>query len=165
MSEHETLTSVAEFAIALAGFSGIVVSLGNQPGRWSPADRSRLLNVLLFAFGAGFMAYLPMGLAHSGLTGSPLWRASSGFFLCFGVAGSVFMIRRMRGLPNDVRAVLHPVVRQISYATSAIAILALLLNTLGVGFRPHFSAYFLGLVVLLLNGSIQFTRILFVRPE
>jgi hypothetical protein len=39
MNEQETLTSVAEFAIALAGFSGIVVALGKQPGRWAPADR------------------------------------------------------------------------------------------------------------------------------
>ncbi len=76
VSEQETLTSAAEFAIALAGFSGIVVALGKQPGRWAPADRYRLLNVLTFAFGAGFMAYLPMGLAHAGLGGSPLWRAS-----------------------------------------------------------------------------------------
>ena len=75
------------------------------------------------------------------------------------------MTRRTRSLPNDVRAVLHPVVRQISYATSALAILALLLNTLGFGFTPQFSAYFLGLVILLLNGSIQFTRILFARPD
>ena len=165
MNEQETLTSVAEFAIALAGFSGIVVALGKQPGRWAPADRYRLLNVLTFAFSAGFMAYLPMGLAHAGLSGSPLWRASSGFFLCFEVVGAAVMIRRTRSLPNDVGAVLHPVVRQISYATSAIAILALLLNTLGLGFRPQFSAYFLGLVILLLNGSIQFTRILFARPD
>ena len=165
MSEQETLTSVAEFAIALAGFSGVVVALGKQPGRWAPADRYRLLNVLTFAFSSGFMAYLPMGLAHAGLSGSPLWRASSGFFLCFWVIGAAINIPRIRSLPNDVRAVLHPVVRQIAYTTFAIANLVLLLNTLGFGFRPQFSAYFLGLVILLLNGSIQFTRILFARPD
>ena len=165
MSEQETLTSVTEFAIALAGFSGIVVALGKQPGRWAPADRYRLLNVLGFAFGAGFMAYLPIGLAHAGLTGSQLWRASSGLFLCFGVLGSGFMVVRTRRLPDNVRALVHPVVRQISYTTSAIGLLVQLANVVGLGFTPQFSAYFLGLVVLLLNGSIQFTRILFVRPE
>ena len=165
MSEHETLTSVAEFAIALAGFSGIVVALGKKPGRWAPADRYRLLNVLTFAFGAGFMAYLPMGLAHAGLSDSELWRASSGAFLFFCVAGSVFMIRRMRTLQEDVRSMVNPIVRAISFASSAIAILVLFLNVFGLAFRPQFTPYFIGLMVLLLNGSIQFTRILFVRPE
>ena len=165
MSEHETLTSVAEFAIALAGFSGIVVALGKQPGRWAPADRYRLLNVLIFAFGAGFMAYVPMGLAHAGLAGSHLWRVSSGLFLCFAVPGAILMFVRTRALPEDVRSLVNPLVRLISYTTSAVGILAQVLNLLGLGLEPQFSVYFLGLVLLLLNGSIQFTRILFVRPE
>ena len=75
------------------------------------------------------------------------------------------MIHRMRTLPDDVRSVTSPVVRWISFATSAIAMFALLLNLFGLGFKPQFVPYFLGLVLLLLNGSIQFTRILFVRPE
>ena len=129
LSEHETLTSVVEFAIALAGFSGIVVALGKKPGRWAPADRYRLLNVLTFAFGAGFMAYLPMGIAHAGLSGPELWRVSSGAFLGFGVAGAVFMIRRMRTLEPDVRSMVNPIVRTISFGTTAVAMLVLLLQS------------------------------------
>ncbi len=165
MSEHESLTSIVEFAIALAGFSGIVVALGKQPGRWAPADRIRVLNVLVFAFGAGFMAYLPMGLAHAGLDGSLLWRVSSGGFLCFLVLTFVFITIRMRRLPDDVRIILHPIVAGLFITFIVVAALAQLLNILGLGFQPQFASYFLGLVLLLLIGAIQFARILFARPE
>ena len=165
LSEHESLTSIVEFAIALAGFSGIVVALGRQPGRWAPADRIRVLNVLVFAFGAGFMAYLPMGLAHAGLDGSLLWRASSGGFLCFLVLTFVFVTLRMRRLPDDVRIILHPIVAGLFITSMVVAALAQLLNILGLGFQPQFASYFLGLVLLLLLGAIQFARILFARPE
>ena len=111
------------------------------------------------------MAYLPMGVAHAGLSGSDLWRISSGAFLCFMLAGGVSMIHRMRTLPDDVRAVMSPVVRLTSVVTWIIAMFALLLNLSGLGLKPQFFPYFLALVVLLLNGSIQFTRILFIRPE
>ena len=165
MSEHESLTSIAEFAIALAGFSGIVVALGKQPGRWAPADRVRLLNVLLYAFTAGFMAYLPMGLAHAGLAGSLLWRVSSAGFLCVFLLGGVFITVNLRGLPDEVRILLNPIVFWASVIFGIIVILAQLLNILGIGFQPQFTAYFLGLVLTLLVGAIQFVRILFARPE
>ena len=111
------------------------------------------------------MAYLPMGLAHAGLSDSELWRTSSGAFLCFVLIGGASMTQRMRALPDDVRSVMNPVVRGMSIATWILTMLLLLLNLSGLGFKPQFVPYFVGLVLLLLNGSIQFTRILFVRPE
>ncbi len=154
-----------EFAIALAGFSGIVVALGKQPGRLAPADRFRLLNVLVLAFGAGFMAYLPMGLGHAGLGGSLLWRVCSGALLCFLVLTSVFTTVRIRRLPDDVRILFHPVVFWGSWISNGVGVSAQLLNILGLGFQPQFAAYFLGLVLLLLVAATQFARILFARPE
>ena len=111
------------------------------------------------------MAYLPMGVAHAGLSDSELWRTSSGAFLCFTLIGGASMTQRMRALPDDVRSLMNPVVRGISLATWFIMMLLQFLNLSGLGFKPQFVPYFLGLVLLLLNGSIQFARILFVRPE
>jgi hypothetical protein len=166
LSEHESLTSIAEFAIALAGFSGIVVALGKQPGRWAAADRFRLLNVLVYAFTVGFMAYLPMGLAHAGLAGSLLWRVSSGGFLCVLLIESVlFLSVIMRAVTDEVRILLNPIIYWTSWIFFAIVMLAQLLNILGLGFQPQFAPYFLGLVLSLLAGSSQFVRILFARPE
>ena len=165
LNEHESLTSVAEFAIGLAGFSGIVVALGKRPGRWAPADRIRLLNVLLLAFGAGFMAYFPMVLAHAGLSGSLLWRSSSGGFLCAVIPMILFGLIRMQKLPDDVKGLLHPFVYWLAVISGLVTILAQLLNMVGLGFQPQFAPYFLGLVILLLNGAIQFARMLFARPE
>jgi hypothetical protein len=165
LSEHESLTSIVEFAITLAGFAGIVVALGKRPGQWAPADRYRLLNILMLSFGAGFMAYLPIGLAHAGLSGSSLWRVSSGGFLCFGVFTGGFTIARTRRLRGEVRVLLNPIVLWMSIVFGGVANLAQLLNVLGLGFQPQFAPYFLGLVLILLMSAIQFVRILFARPE
>ena len=43
--------------------------------------------------------------------------------------------------------------------------LAQLLSLLGLGFQRQFTAYVLGLALLLLIGAIQFARILFARPK
>jgi hypothetical protein len=38
----ETLSTVAEVALGLAGFTGVLVVLGRQTGRFSPAEAFRL---------------------------------------------------------------------------------------------------------------------------
>ena len=78
---------------------------------------------------------------------------------------SVFTGVRLRGLPDDVRILLHPIVYWATIIFIVIAMIAQFLNILGFGLQPQFASYFLGLVLLLLIGSIHFARILFARPE
>ena len=165
MSEQETLTSIVEFSIALAGFSGIVVALGKQAGRWDPADRFRMLNILIIAFGAAFMAYVPMGLAHAGLSGSLLWRLSSGMLASFLTIILVFAILRMRSQPAEIRRLLNPTLRRLLVGGTAFVVLTQLANIVGLGFQPCFVLYFAALVWLLIAAALQFIRILFVRPS
>jgi len=111
------------------------------------------------------MAYLPMVLAHAGLSGSLLWRSSSSGFLCAAVPGGVFLAMRVRRLPGDVRKFFHPLVYWLSAIFGLLVIFVQVLNLMGLLFQPQFAAFFLGLVLLLFIGAIQFTRILFARPE
>jgi len=47
MDPPETLSTVAEIALGLAGFTGLLVVLGRQPGRFSPSEAFRLLVLLV----------------------------------------------------------------------------------------------------------------------
>ena len=73
MSEAENLHTVAEVGIALAGFSGVVVALGQRSG--NPAGIGRLWLLLAQALGAVIFAFLPLLLESAGLEPSANWRA------------------------------------------------------------------------------------------
>ena len=80
----ETLTGVAELAVALAGFTGVAVAFGSRDrGAWHPGDRLRLNFLLESSLTAGGFALLSLVLLYSfpeaeylaWVVGSFLWAA------------------------------------------------------------------------------------------
>lgn len=80
----ETLTGVAELAVALAGFTGVAVAFGSRDrGAWHPGDRLRLHFLLESSLTAGGFALLSLVLLYSfpeaeylaWVVGSFLWAA------------------------------------------------------------------------------------------
>ncbi len=61
----ETLMGIAELAVALAGFSGVVVVFGSRDaGRWHPGDRLRLVFLIESSLTAGGFALLALLLLY-----------------------------------------------------------------------------------------------------
>ena len=52
-------SSITEFAIVLAGFSGLVIAIGSKGGKSSPLTKHRTLCLLSFSFAAAFGSLLP----------------------------------------------------------------------------------------------------------
>ena len=52
-------SSITEFAIVLAGFSGLVIAIGSKNGKSSPLTKHRTLCMLSFSFAAAFGSLLP----------------------------------------------------------------------------------------------------------
>lgn len=80
----ESLLGIAQLAIALAGFSGVVVVFGSRKeGTWDPGDKLRLVFLIessLTAAGFALLALLltysfPSTLSTSWITVSLLWSA------------------------------------------------------------------------------------------
>ena len=160
----EALSTIAEIALGLAGFSGVVVVLGRQPGTFSSVEAGRLVLLLASSIGAMFLALLPLSLAPLGLSESVLWRTSAGTFVAFCLGYGWIGNSRVKIVRAHAPEIYSFAVSVFNYSTvgTAVALQLVVLarpEDLGPGF------YVLGLLGLLLTATVQFVRMLFVRPQ
>ena len=90
------LESIAEVAIALAGFGGIAAGLGYRTrGSWSGDDQVRLMLLASAGLAVVFACFLPYVTHHLG--SSAPWRLAGALFLVvalFGLLYQVWFLRR-----------------------------------------------------------------------
>ena len=79
MTAESLLITYVQIGVAISGFSGIVVSLGNRGrGEWSYRERQLLYVLLGMSGGCTLLSALPLILASTGLAEPTVWSASSG---------------------------------------------------------------------------------------
>jgi len=116
--EAETLRTIAEVAVAIAGFTGIVVVFGGRAGGdWSPDEAERLWLLLSQALVVTLFAFLPILLQAAGLEGPAIWRLSNGLLgiTIWGIGANIAFRQRHF---ERVRAA-SLLTRCFEYATSA----------------------------------------------
>ena len=161
----ESLTTVAEIGIALAGFSGLVVVLRKNTGPLNEIEKFRMSVLLAAAFGAMFLALLPAALQHLGFTDDTLWRTSSAFLVIFSIAfviGWVMSSRRFFSVAREIFSV--PAFSLMTFG-HLINLTLQLSVTLGLWEGRSAGIYLLGLLWLLAHASQQFVRMLFIQPR
>ena len=77
MEASDELLTIAELAIGIAGFSGIIAAF-LQGGGLHPFDRFRFVNLFITVFAALVLAFLPLLLDGFISPEEKLWRISSG---------------------------------------------------------------------------------------
>lgn len=160
MENAGTLQMIAELAIGVLGFSGVVAVLGRRgAGEWAPVDRFRFLNMVHTAAIVLALAVLPFPFHSAGFGSEALWG------WCSGVAEVLllFMTAATRILaPAPEGAFTGPGTSRLALAYAVPANLGALflfgLNALGIGLARSPTPYLVG--VLLLFGT---TVILFIR--
>lgn len=160
MAESGAFQSLAEFGIALAGFTSIVIVFGRRDGDFHPADRFRVFTALVLSLGAAFLALFPVGLDLVGLSAPMVWRVSSVVLVAY--IGWYSVIAEIR--PAEARVVLSSHLRNVFRTLRAAAILASILNATGVFFPPQAGVYFFAVLCPLAIGGIVFVRVVFIRP-
>jgi hypothetical protein len=99
---EQVFTSVIEVGIATAGFSGIVVVLGQRAqGEWSQSDLGRISLLLQTSFAAIFLAFLPLVLGGAGVSEAAVWRACSGTFAVYVLMAVPPRVRQIRRLQAE----------------------------------------------------------------
>jgi hypothetical protein len=83
MEAEGILTTLAEVAIAIAGFSGIVVAFQNRAVDWSEMDKLRFSALLQLSFGCVFFSLVPIVLYLMNPSEPFVWRWSSGLWLVY----------------------------------------------------------------------------------
>jgi hypothetical protein len=148
----DTLLVLAQLAIGVAGFTGIVTAVHAQRGA---ADVARAAGLIANAFGLLALSLAPAVLQSLGVEAGAIWRASSALGVLIGAVILLGMRRlRLSRQPADL-----PYQAVFPIGGSAVASAHLLNVALG-----SFGLFLLTLVAIVLLGLLQFAHILLVRP-
>ena len=160
----ETLPTLTEFFVGLAGFSAVIVALAGARFTAVPIDRFRVLGLLYTTLGGALLSVTPGVLADAGLAPAAIWPVSSGLFAAFGVTLTVWSLRQRAGMALSVRRHLSRAVWVFGTGGAALLALTHALNALGWPAPPSSRLHAPSLVYLLVLGSILFIRMLTNRP-
>ncbi len=153
----ELLIGFAEIAIAMAGFSGVVVAFGSRSqGAWHPGDRLRLaflLEASLTAAGFSLLALLFLSaIGDTALTWcllSILWFVFTAFSLWY----SRTRIRSSLTEHDDVDQVANRV-------TTSLFVAMMVLQIMNVVVWQQIPAFLAAVVLNLCGAAMQFSRLI-----
>jgi hypothetical protein len=159
-----TLELLAELAIAVLGFSGVVAVLGRRAsGDWTDVDRLRFGAMVRIAALVLVLSLLPSPFRSAGLSESSLWAWCSGIgtALCVLLVVLNYEARKRVHLPFgwsdstiSKAALIYVLVAVI------VAPLLLGLNAIGVAFERDPTAYLVALLLLFVASVVYFLRLL-----
>jgi hypothetical protein len=156
----ETLGLLVEAAVAIAGFSGVVVVFGRRTDReWSPLERQRLEILLTTSFTVLFLAFSALILLHAGMAPVSAWRIGSAVWSLIAMFEISLTLRRAAAAPRDDAQLPH-----IAWLVILLGLtgLAIVLNLLNCFFIQQFWPFLSGLVWLFALSAYTFVRLLFV---
>jgi hypothetical protein len=154
MQSHDILQTIAEVAVALTGFSGVVVVLGPRgSGSWSREDLLQLRTLVEPSLVALFGSFLPGTLLLAVRSEPFAWRLSNGALAMLGLVALVAFARRSR-LAGTTPG------QRVLVALAIFGIGALFITSLGL--LPHYELTFvLGLILALIVAAYNFLLLLF----
>lgn len=164
MRDTGAYQALAEFAIALAGFVGLVVAFRRREGKFHPADDFRIFIALVPSLAAAFLALLPVALDLLVLEPATALTFSSLIYVIVVTLVLLAVVVRNRRLSPEARAVLSRPLTLFFYVLFGSFVMANLLNALSVFGEPRSGVYFLGIMAVLVNSATVFARIVFIRP-
>ena len=161
--DPSSTSSLTEFAIVVAGFTGVVFALERPDHRINPLVRFRTVTMLFYAFSAAFGSILPILVESFGLA-DDVWRASS---LCLvpillaNMLATVVASRRI--LSAEERPQLSGWMWALVMVGNSVFALWLAANAVGLVPGRIAGAFFSALVWQLVLSTILFARLLIIR--
>ena len=143
--------TVAEVAITIVGFSGIVALFTDRLGiRDNPQNRLSFIDLLSAGFGAVFLSFLPTALGNFIGDEEILWRVSDISMAMWFLGSLVLLFLVGKGTKPESRLIVILPVLALSLAVS------LFLSGIGLLSLNMGSLYFVGLLFLLAMSAMQF---------
>jgi hypothetical protein len=158
------LEVIAQIALGLAGFSGVMIAVAHPSGGFSPPVRFRLRALLYASFGALFLAIIPFAVFNAPWPESTSWRLLGVVMTVYTAGGLLYFPRAAYHLKRGYPELFQPLLAAVQFTNDVCKFLL----ALAVLFGPseyQANAYTLVLILLLLQGSIAFMRVLFQRRD
>ena len=153
MEHRETLLTIAELAVALAGFASLVSVIGGRPNDASRVSASlRLRAMLEIALRNAAFALLPLPFLQFAPSDPVVWRISSGVYVA-ATAGHFLLRLRSTDPPGESW---HSVSNRILFS---ITVLVGLANVFGFGGSNAFSLYLANLLLGLGAAGLSFISV------
>jgi len=161
----DSLQTIAEISIGLAGFSGLVVALRKDPGPLDDIQKYRLRILFSLSFGAMFLALLPDTLVNFGVPDERVWFVSSAAIFTYSFLFNAWWIMSS----GRMARVAPEIFSWGAFSTMATGHTIVLLLQLAVmlGFLESRApgVIGLGLIWYLVHAAQQFVRMLFIQPR
>lgn len=163
MQPGDALNVLAQVAVTLAGFAGIVVVFRPESvHQWSALDKFRLRLLLI-------NSALPLGYALFGillLSVDPppagIWRWCSGFTVATQLVFIITIRSPSRSIPP---AEFQSVSKVMFYSALALASIAMALQVINIALWNRFWPFFAALFVHLVYAIAQFVRMILLTPN
>ncbi len=158
MDPADVLQTVAELAVAFAGFSGIVAALGpRSEGGLFPEDRVRLSVLIGASLSTAAFALLPLLLFEPVGVPGTVWKIASAVYLPYGLAVVVVGERQTRRARAEDPELVNRVSRlPMLLSTFVVFPLVLALQVANVALWGRFTPYLVALVWGLAGCAIGF---------
>ena len=156
--------AITEFAIVVAGFTGLVLALGSKDQTPSPVVKLRTVTMLFYAFTAAFVSLLPTLAQSLGI--AEIWHFSGYVFVALLFANTLATVLSSRILlsPSE-RAELSTIMWSLVLAGNTLFGAMLVLSLLGMVGLPVNGAFFAALIWQLVLSTILFTRLILQRQR
>jgi hypothetical protein len=161
----DSLQTIAEISIGLAGFSGLIVALRKNPGPLTDVQKYRLKILFAMTFGAMFLSLLPDLLLNFQVSDDRIWFNSSAAMFVYSLFFVIWLILGARRVAKVAPEIFDWVVFSSLTAGHLTVLLLQLAVVMGLieGRAP--GAYSLGLIWYLIHAAQQFVRMLFILPR
>jgi len=157
----DALTAIAEIAIGLAGFAGLIVTLRNRGlSSWPRSDLVRLRFMLWLACATFFLALLPYISASLSLSDERTW-ASAAYVLGAGLVAITVLTNILSWPIRHQLSKLWNTIYQVGSIVTAAIVLCSAFEIIGL---PTISAYLIGLVWMLFYSTSLFVRLILNQP-
>ena len=157
--DPNSTASITEFAIVVAGFTGLIFALVPKEDSISPVLKLRIITMLFYSFSAAFGSLLPTIMQAYGV--NDIWRSSSYLLVVIlvGNMAATFLTSRIL-LNQSQRLELKFWMWFLVMAGNSIFIILLLGSLLSIFTLPISGIFITALVWQLILSSILFTRLL-----
>jgi len=158
----ELLSTIVEFSVGLAGFSGVVGVFIHRSGQWIYVDQFRVTNLLLMSLTPGFLSFISLGLIP---ISSRAIEISAGIFAATIALLLTFIPRARSKVPKHDQYLVGARIFLPMSLTFVVIFIMQALVAISVIDRYEFTIYYYSLVLMLLLAVVQFARLILARPN
>ncbi len=161
----DSLQTIAEISIGLAGFSGLVVALRKGSGPLDDVQKYRLRILFSLSFGAMFLSLLPDTLMNFGVPDERVWIDSSAAIFAYSLLFIAWWIVSSRRIARIAPEIFNWMAFSMMTTGHTIVLLLQLAVVLGLLENRAPGVIVLSLIWYLIHAAQQFVRMLFVQPR